>query len=247
LYSEAVAKPSQHTLREKVKRLFHKKRLTTMVIQGTPNQVVQFSGKIGGALRVFEDKVELLVGGFNFDLNDLPEPGAVLPCATPVNCDEATRKIVPLITAKVAAVDSGDATKVTLEKVGLNVPAVKVGMKVAIINDTLTTQYASGAFATIAAIDGDEITLSAALTGLAAGNILVEVVDIDGGKAAIKAVPNRLLPYDVVRDEKAISVDGDGAYSSLAPVLERRCPPITDAITKALADAGCTFVWSNRK
>lgn len=223
-----------------------------MVIKGTPNQVVQFSGKIGGALRVFEDKVELLVGGFNFDLNDLPAPGVVLPCATPVNCDEATRKIVPIITAKVAAIDGSDATKVTLAKVGLNVPAVKVGMKVAIINDTLTTQYQNAEnsikFATITAIADDVITLSDALTGLAVDNILVEVVeDETTHKAAIKAVPNALLPYDSVRDEKAISVDGDGAYSSLAPVLERRCPAINDAIKKALADAGCTFKWSNRK
>ena len=223
-----------------------------MVIQGTPNQVVQFSKKIGGALRVFEDKVELLVGGFNFDLNDLPAPGVVLPCATPVNCDEATRKIVPIITAKVAAIDGSDATKVTLAKVGLNAPAVKVGMQVAIINDTLITQYQNAEnsikFASITAIDGDEITLSAALTGLAVGNILIEVVeDETTHKAAIKAVPNALLPYDSVRDENAISVDGDGAYSSLAPVLERRCPAINDAIKKALADAGCTFKWSNRK
>ena len=219
-----------------------------MVIQGTPNQVVQYSGKIGGALRVFEDKVELLVGGFNFELNDLPEPGVVLPCGTPVNCDEATRKIVPIITAKVASVDATDAKKVTLAKVGLNAPAVKVGMAVAILGNTLTAEYASGSYATITAIDDDEITLSAALTGLAADNILVEVaVNETSGKAAIKAVPNALLPYDSVRDEKAISVDGDGAYSSLAPVLERRCPAINDAIKKALADAGCTFVWSNRK
>ena len=218
-----------------------------MFIQGTPNQVVQFSGKIGGALRVFEDKVDLLVGGFNFDLNDLPEPGIVLPCGTPVNCDEATRKIVPIITAKVASVDATDAKEVTLEKVGLNMPAVKVGMAVAIINNTLTNEYASGSYATITAIDDDEITLSAALTGLAAGNILIEVAVAESGKAAIKAVPNALLPYDSVRDKEAISVDGDGAYSSLAPVLERRCPAINDAIKKALADAGCTFKWSNRK
>lgn len=231
-----------------------------MYIQGTPNQVVQFSGKIGGALRVFEDKCELRIGGFKFDLNDLPAPGDVLPCATPVYCDEnhPGRSITPLITAKVASIDGNDATKVTLAKVGLNRPAVKVGMKVAIINATLTTQYqnteASGGdpanitFATITAIEGDVITLGEALTGLAANDILVEVAeDATTHKAAIKSVPNSLLPYDVVRDAKAISVDGDGAYSCLAPVLERRCPPITDAIKKALADAGCTFVWSPRK
>ena len=231
-----------------------------MVINGTSNQVVQYSGKIGGALRVFEDKVELLVGGFSFDLNDLPAPGDVLPCGTPVKCDESSsaRSIVPLITAKVASIDGNDATKVTLAKVGLNRPAVKVGMQVAIINSTLTTQYqntaAAGAtpadtkFATITAIDGDVITLGEALTGLAADDILVEVVeDATTHKAAIKAVPNRLLPYDVVRDEKAISVDGDGAYSCLAPVLERRCPPLTAAIKQALKDADCTFVWSDRK
>ena len=61
---------------------------------GTYNQIIKKAGtKFGGALVVFEGHPQLLVGGFNFNLNDLPAPGVVMPCGTPVYCDEAERTI----------------------------------------------------------------------------------------------------------------------------------------------------------
>lgn len=228
--------------------------------KGSPGQIVKFSGKIGGALRVFEDKVEVLVGGFTFNKDDLPAPGDVLPCATPVYCDEAAgaRSITPLITGKVASIDQTDAKKVTLANIGLVRPAFKVGSKVAIINSTLTHEYqntaasgndpASYAFATIVAYDENVITLDNALDSLAADDILVEVAeDETTHKAAVKCTPNTLLPYDKVYDKDATIVYGDGCYDCKAPVLERRCPPITDAVKAALDAGGCTFRWSQRK
>ena len=209
------------------------------IIQGTFNQVVKASGKFGGALVVFEGHPSLLVGGFNFDLNDLPAAGAVLPCGTPVYCDEASRKIVPVITAKVTAVDG---TTVTVEDHGFGQAAFKVGDTVAELPASLAT--AAENFATVTAVDGNVLTLSAAVTGLAADDILAVVGATD---KKVKATPNALLPYDVVRDADAISVDGAGMSANDRPVLERRMPAINDAIKAALVAAGCDIKFSNRK
>lgn len=209
------------------------------MIKGTFNQIVKANGKFGGALVVFEGKPELLIGGFNFNLDDLPAPGDVLPCGTPVNCDEATRVITPIITGKVESVDG---TKVTLKDLGFGQTALKVGSTVAVLGNDLSAAAAKSA--TIASKEGNVVTLNAAIDGLAAGNILVEV---DATSKKVKAIPNALTPYDIVRDANAISVDGDGAYKNDRPVLERRMPAINDAIKAALAAAGCQFKWSDRK
>ena len=209
------------------------------MIKGTFNQIVKASAKFGGTLVVFEGKPELLVGGFNFNLNDLPAPGDVLPCGTPVNCDESTRVITPIITGKVNSVDS---TKVVIADLGFGQTAFKVGSTVAKLGSDLTA--AAENYATIVSKDDNELTLSGAITGLAANDILVEV---DATSKKVKAIPNALTPYDIVRDANAISVDGDGAYKNDRPVLERRMPAINDAIKTALANAGCQFKWSNRK
>lgn len=206
------------------------------VINGTFNQVVKASKDFGGSKVVFEGHPSLLVGGFFFTLTDLPAPGEVLPCGTPVNCDEANRTITPVITAKVSSVSSTTVNLVS------NGGAFKVGDTVAEFPANLAT--AAENYATISAIEGNKLTLSAAITGLAANDVLV-VVDATSKK--VKAVPNALLPYDVVRDENAISVDGDGMWANDRPILERRMPPVNDAIKAALVAAGCQFKWSNRK
>lgn len=209
------------------------------MIKGTFNQIVKASAKFGGSLVVFEGKPELLIGGFNFNLDDHPAAGDVLPCGTPVNCNESTRVITPIITG---AVEGIDGTAVTLKDHGFGNVAFKVGSTVAVLGSDLTA--AAENYATIASKDGNVITLSAAITGLAVGSILVEV---DATSKKVKAIPNALLPYDSVRDANAISIDGDGMYKNDRPVLERRMPAINDAIKAALVAAGCQFKWSDRK
>lgn len=209
------------------------------MIKGTFNQIVKASAKFGGALVVFEGKPELLVGGFNYNLEDLPAPGDVLPCGTPVNCDEATRVITPIITGKVESING---TAVTLKDLGFGQTAFKVGSTVAVLPEDL--DVAAAKYATIASKEGNVITLSAAIEGLAADAILVEV---DATSKKVKAIPNALTPYDIVRDANAISVDGDGMYKNDRPVLERRMPAINQAIKDALLFNGCQFKYSNRK
>lgn len=213
------------------------------MLQGTFNQRVQFDGRIGGYRRVFEGQVKLLVGGFNFDLKDLPAPGNVLPAGTPVYCNEETRAIVPLRTFKVTQVDG---TKVRVEKFFAGT-RVKVGESLIAVPSDLAT--AAAAAMTVSAIDNsnanyDELTVNAVPEGVVAGSILC----VAGTDKKAVCIPNALTPYDICLDEKAVAADGEGAWNCMDfPVLERRMPPITDSIKKALADAGCFFRWSNRK
>lgn len=211
------------------------------MIYGTVGAVVQAKGNFGGGLVVFEGKPELLIGGFNFKMDDLPAVGDVLPCGTPVYCDEAAdaRSITPIITAEVIAVDG---TTVTLKDHGFGNVPFKVGATVAELPADLTS--AASYYATISKKEGNVLTLSGAITGLAVGDILVEVA---ADTKKVKAIPNALLPYDVVRGENEISRTGDGMYKNDRPILERRMPAVNDAIKAALVAAGCQFKWSNRK
>ena len=69
------------------------------MIQGTEfNQTVKYSKKYGGVRKVFEGKPYMLVGGFSFNLEDLPLPGNVLPAGAPVSVDEDKRTITPIYT-----------------------------------------------------------------------------------------------------------------------------------------------------
>lgn len=209
------------------------------VTTGTFNQIIKATKTFGGTKVVFEGHPSLLVGGFNFNLDDLPAAGDVLPCGTPVNCNEETRVITPVITIKVLSVSG---STVTVADNGFAAPAVKVGDKVGIIPSDLSS--ALEYYVSIDAINGNEVTLHQDLPNLAAGSILVV---LDSTTHKVKAVPNALLPYDVVRDENAVSVDGDGMWANDRPILERRMPPVNTAIKTALANAGCNFKWSDRK
>lgn len=222
---------------------------------GTFNQVIKGSGKkFGGALVVFEGHPQLLVGGFNYDLNDLPPAGVVLPCGTPVYCDEANRTITPLVTASVESVSQSDAKVVTLKDIGFGGCAFNVGDTIGILPSDLSTalENAEAAgnspavtnYVTIAAIDGNVITLSAAISALKAGDVLVQ---LDADSHEVKVIPNAITPYDVVRSADAISVDGDGMIGNDRPLLERRMPPYNDALKAAVQANGHKLTFSNRK
>lgn len=210
---------------------------------GTLNTYHNWSRKWGGVRRVFEGQVKILVGGFKFDLKDLPTAGNVLPCGTPVDCDEEARTIKPLYAFEVVEVD-GKA--VSIKKYGEGTRA-KVGMNLIICPEDLTkAATVSASVQSIETVDEDVdvLTMSAEIEGLAVGTILVEA----GDDLKIKVVPNALTPYDSCIDDTTHAADGDGCWNSMEkPVLVRRMPPLTPAIKKALAENGCFFRWSNRK
>ena len=207
---------------------------------GTFNQVIKGSGKtFGGALVVFEGHPQLLVGGFNYDLNELPPAGVVLPCGTPVYCDEANRTITPIITAKVK---SRQGTKITFETYGFDQCAFKVGDVIGMLPNDLS--QASEAYSTVTAVDGNSVTLQTEVPSMTANGIIAV---LNPANHKIKAMPNAITPYDVVRDADAISVDGDGMIGNDRPLLERRMPPYNDALKAAVQANGHKLTFSNRK
>lgn len=211
---------------------------------GTFNQVIKGQhSAMGGTLVVFEGHPQLLVGGFNYDLNDLPPAGVVLPCGTPVYCDEALRTITPLVTAKVKTIGAGKT--LVLEDNGFGMTAFKVGDTIGRIPSDLTQAVGENDFSgEITAIDGNTITVSTSTSVLTVGDILVQ---ISATNSKVKVIPNAITPYDVVRSADAISVDGDGMIGNDRPLLERRMPPYNDALKAAVQANGHKLTFSNRK
>lgn len=201
-----------------------------MALNGTFNQRIQFSGKVGGYRRVFEGQPKILVGGFDWDLKDLPTPGNVLPAGTPVFVDEEKRTIKPLYGFKV--VEDATDTKLKVEKLFAGTRA-KVGMTIG--SDTVT------------AIDStnegyDILTMSAAQT---AQKDSVVFGTVDG--TDIKEKVNALTPYDICLDTDAVAADGDAAWNCTdKPVLVRRMPPVTEEVLDNINKNGCFFRWSYR-
>ena len=198
---------------------------------GTFNQNIRISNKIGGYRGVFEGNLSIDTGGYNWDLNDLPTPGNVLPAGTPVFVDEEKRTIKPLYGFKVVEKVTASAT-VKVEKIFAGTRA-KVGMtfgdkKVQAI-DSSNEKF-------------DVLTLDAAVT---LEKDAVVFGTVDGNNITTKV--NGLTPYDICLDPNAASANGDVVWAMLdKAILVRRMPPITDEVKKALINNGCFFRFSNR-
>ena len=219
--------------------------------KGTINNYVQFSEKFGGARKCYEGKPIVAVGGFSCLPELMPLKGNAMAAGTLVYADEQARTIVPLYTFKVLAVDAAEK-KVTVEKFETGSIA-KVGMKLLVVGDDLT--QAVDNIATIVAIDAsnvgydvltmDEVTADSAAF-IAEGDVLAEAKSAENKK--VKVIPNGLTYCDNVLGEDAYAIDIDYIWNCMEkPVLERRMPPLTASLKKALRDNECYFRFSNRK
>lgn len=212
--------------------------------QGTINNYIKFSKNFGGVRKCYEGKPTIAVGGFSCETALLPVNGAVMAAGTPVYADEQARTIVPLYTFKVKSVDSTNS-KITVEKYETGSVA-KVGMKLLVVGNDLTA--AATDVATISEIDSsasdvDVLTVDK-IAGATAGAVLAEA----GADSKIKVIPNGLTYCDNVLDPDAYAIDIDYVWNCMEkPVLERRMPPITASLKKALRDNECYFRFSNRK
>ncbi len=214
--------------------------------QGTINNYVKWSKNWGGVRKCYEAKPTLLVGGFDCKIADMPLYPNAMAAGTLVFADETAgvRSIVPLFTFKVTAVDSENNT-ITVEKFETGSIA-KSGMKLIVVGSDLAT--AAAKVATIASIDAsaldvDVITVDS-VEGISVGDVLAEA----GADKKVKVVPNALTYCDNVLDPDAYAIDVDAVWNCIdKPVLERRMPPLTASLKKALADNGCFFRFSNRK
>ena len=185
----------------------------------------------GGDRPVFTSSPLKVSGGFNLDTTTQGfNAGDIVPAGTLAVYNELTRKVRVIKTGKVKAIDEGDAKIVTLESDRHLRPIFKVGDKVLVnVTGELDDAPAISAIA-IGADNGDYIvTLSAAIAGLAVGDILVQVVAdaITPANAALIGTANAAVIASVEVNDSAhetgidITIDsGAGAW------YVRRIPPI---------------------
>ena len=186
-----------------------------------------------GMRPIFTGSPSIVQGGFNLDVvGQKFRVGDVIPAGTLAIRDEATRKVQVIKTAKVVEVDSENNKKVTLYVDEFFAPCFAVG------DSVLKAGAVTGTFAsapTIASIDNGKclnntgnvyvVTLSAAITGLKAGDVIVEVVKDGSNNAKERGKANSVTfrDYEVSEFETAVDVSADTMQYAL---YERRVSPI---------------------
>lgn len=186
-----------------------------------------------GVSPIFTGSPSIVQGGFNLDVKGQKfRVGDVIPAGSLAIRDEVERTVQIIKTAKVVAIDADNAKKVTLQVSENFAPFFAVG------DSVLKAGSISGTFAnapTITNIDNGTcndntgstyiITLSAAITGLAKDDVLVEVVKDSSANAAERGKANSVTfcDYEVGEYETAVDVTADTLQYAL---YERRVPPI---------------------
>ena len=193
-----------------------------------------------GTCPVFSGSPSIVTGGFNLDVASQHfAVGDIVPAGSLAVADEATRKVQIVRTAKVEEVGT-DAKVVRLHVGEFHAPCFAVGNKV------LKAGAISGTYAAAPEIARIEksgnryvITLSAAISGLAVGDTIVEVVD-NGGNAAEIGKANAVTIRSEVVGEFETSVDVTADTMNYA-LYERRVAPIP----ASQKDATGAFLASN--
>lgn len=186
-----------------------------------------------GMRPIFTGSPSIVQGGFNLDVEGQKfRVGDVVPAGTLAIFNETTRKVQVIKTAKVVEVDNENNKKVTLYVDEFYAPCFAVGDSVLKVG-AVTGMFASAP--TITAIDNGNclnntgnvyvVTLSAAITGLKAGDVLTEVVKDSSNNAAERGKANSVLfrEYEVSEFETGVDVSADTMQYAL---YERRVPPI---------------------
>lgn len=186
-----------------------------------------------GMRPIFTGSPSIVQGGFNLDVEGQKfRVGDVVPAGTLAIFNETTRKVQVIKTAKVVDVDNENNKKVTLYVDEFYAPCFAVGDSVLKVG-AVTGTFASAP--TITAIDNGNclnntgnvyvVTLSAAITGLKAGDVLTEVVKDSSNNAAERGKANSVLfrEYEVSEFETGVDVSADTMQYAL---YERRVPPI---------------------
>lgn len=186
-----------------------------------------------GTRPIFTGSPSIVMGGFNLDVTGQKfRIGDVIPAGTPAIRNEETRLVQVIKTAKVVEVDAENSKLVTLYVDEFYAPCFAEGECVGIAG---AAAVAIASAPTITAIEEKgniyRITLSTAITGLKAGDVLVELVS-DGNATTPKTKERGLANSTTIKDvvvsefETAIDVTADTMQYAL---YERRVPPIPDS------------------
>lgn len=171
--------------------------------------------------------------------------GAVVPFGTLVHADEATRLATLIKSARVVAIGT-DTKEVTLEGDEFTKPLFVVGDYVAKnLSDTLANTPKITAIAT--SDTGVTVTLDKAITGLAVGDALFEVV-ADGTNVKLVAQPNTLSIGEgsdaEIKDELTDTVIDVTRDSGNGEIYARRVPPVPAALLDGAMLKGTKVVYT---
>lgn len=183
-----------------------------------------------GMRPIFTGSPSIVMGGFNLDVvGQRFRVGDTIPAGTPAIRDEEKRLVQVIKTARVVEVDAEDAKLVTLYVDEFYAPCFAEGEIVGIDGGA---PVAVASAPTISRIEENgsvyRITLSSAITGLKAGDVLVELVS-DGNATTPKTKQRgqansvTIKDVDVSEFETAVDVCADTMQYAL---YERRVAPI---------------------
>ena len=192
-----------------------------------------------GQRPIYTGSPAIVPGGFNLDVANQNFPvGTIIPGGSLAIYDEEKRTVQIVKTASVVEVNADNAKEVTLLVDEFYAPIFAVGDKVAKVGAISGTYADAVQITAISKTDNSfVITLSAAISGLKAGDSLVEVVNASGNAAEIgKANALTLADIEVGEFETGVDVTADTMQYAL---YERRVPVIPasqkDATGKFLA------------
>lgn len=188
-----------------------------------------------------------VTGGFTLDPQQSNlAAGAVVPFGTLVHVDEATRLAKLIKSARVVAIGT-DAEQVTLEGNEFAKPLFIKGDYVA---KDLSAKLASTPKITALTTDdaGVHITLDKAITGLAVGDALFEVV-ANGEDVKLVAQPNTLSIGEgldaEIKDELADTVIDVTRDSGNGEIYARRVPPVPASLLDGAMLKGTKVIYTN--
>lgn len=192
-----------------------------------------------GQRPIYTGSPAIVPGGFNLDVANQNFPvGTIIPGGSLAIYDEEKRTVQIVKTASVVEVNTENTKEVTLLVDEFYAPIFAVGDKVAKVGAISGTFAAAAQITAISkTYNSFVITLSAAISGLKAGDALVEVVNASGNAAEIgKANALTLADIEVGEFETGVDVTADTMQYAL---FERRVPVIPasqkDATGKFLA------------
>ena len=188
-----------------------------------------------------------VTGGFTLDPQQTNlAAGAVVPFGTLVHADEATRLAKLIKSARVVAIGT-DAKQVTLEGNEFAKPLFLKGDYVA---KDLSAKLANTPKITALTTDdaGVHITLDKAITGLAVGDALFEVV-ANEEDVKLVAQPNTLSIGEgldaEIKDELADTVIDVTRDSGNGEIYARRVPPVPASLLDGAMLKGTKVIYTN--
>ena len=190
----------------------------------------------------------MVLGGFTLDPTQKNlTSGVVIPFGTLVHIDEQTRLAKLVKSARVTAIAT-DTKVVTLECDGVSQPLFVVGDKV--VKDLSAKLADTPSITAITTSDtGMQVTLSKAITGLAIGDGLFEVV-ANGENVKLVATPNAITigegyPCAEIKKQLADTTIDATRNSGNGEIYARRVPPVPASLMYGSVLRGTKVQYTN--